>query len=136
MYAHQNILMARNQMHRHNMTIAQKAVALAAVLITVPAFAQYGAPPPAYPPGELERLVSRIALYPDPLLAQILAAATYADQIPMLPPGIGGGSIARRMSTPTKFSAITPHESRNGMKSGSVLGRSVSGSVPAVIERM
>jgi len=69
-------------MHRQNITIAQKAVALAAVLISVPAFAQYGAPPPAYPPGELERLVSRIALYPDPLLAQILAAATYADQIP------------------------------------------------------
>jgi hypothetical protein len=69
-------------MHRQNITIAQKAVALAAVLITVPAFAQYGAPPPAYPPGELERMVSRIALYPDPLLAQILAAATYADQIP------------------------------------------------------
>ena len=69
-------------MHRQNITIAQKAAALAAVLISVPAFAQYGAPPPAYPPGELERLVSRIALYPDPLLAQLLAAATYADQIP------------------------------------------------------
>jgi hypothetical protein len=27
-------------------------------------------------------LVSRIALYPDPLLAQVLAAATYPDQIP------------------------------------------------------
>jgi hypothetical protein len=31
---------------------------------------------------ELERIVSPIALYPDPLLAQVLAAATYADQIP------------------------------------------------------
>jgi len=38
--------------------------------------------PPAYPPDELGRLVSRIALYPDPLLAQILAAATFPDQIP------------------------------------------------------
>ena len=27
-------------------------------------------------------MVSRIALYPDPLVAQILAAATYPDQIP------------------------------------------------------
>ena len=45
-----------------------------------PMFAQ--APQPAYPPQELDRLVSRIALYPDPLLAQILAAATYPDQIP------------------------------------------------------
>lgn len=38
--------------------------------------------PPVFPPQELERLVSRIALYPDPLLAQVLAAATYSDQIP------------------------------------------------------
>ena len=34
------------------------------------------------PGAELERLVQRIALYPDPLLAQILTAATYSDQIP------------------------------------------------------
>src|SRR4029077_12720391 len=33
-------------------------------------------------PDQLDQLVSRIALYPDPLLAQILAAATYPDQIP------------------------------------------------------
>ena len=38
--------------------------------------------PPSYPPPELDRLVSRIALYPDPLLSQILAAATFTDQIP------------------------------------------------------
>ena len=38
--------------------------------------------PPSYPPDELDKLVSRIALYPGPLLAQILAAATYPDQIP------------------------------------------------------
>ena len=38
--------------------------------------------PPSYSPDELNQLVSRIALYPDPLLAQILAAATYPDQIP------------------------------------------------------
>jgi hypothetical protein len=30
----------------------------------------------------LDRLVARIALYPDPLLAQVLAAATFYDQIP------------------------------------------------------
>lgn len=40
------------------------------------------APPPSYPPEELDQLVSRVALYPDPLLAQILAVATYPDQIP------------------------------------------------------
>lgn len=43
-------------------------------------------PSPAYaqsylPPVELDRLVSRIALYPDPLLVQVLTAATYPDQI-------------------------------------------------------
>ena len=40
------------------------------------------APPPSYTPDQLDKLVSRIALYPDPLLAQVLAAATYSDQIP------------------------------------------------------
>jgi Protein of unknown function (DUF3300) len=62
-----------------------KTDAIAIVLLTVvlaviaaPAFAQG---PPMYPPQELERLVSRIALYPDPLLAQVLAAATFPDQI-------------------------------------------------------
>ena len=39
-------------------------------------------PPPSYTPDQLDKLVSRIALYPDPLLAQVLAAATYSDQIP------------------------------------------------------
>jgi hypothetical protein len=38
-------------------------------------------PPPPLPPDRLDRLVSRVALYPDPLLAQILAAATFPDQI-------------------------------------------------------
>src|ERR1700680_4488310 len=35
-----------------------------------------------YSPEELDQLVARIALYPDPLLAQIITAATYPDQIP------------------------------------------------------
>jgi hypothetical protein len=48
-------------------------------LASGPAFAQA---PGQYPPAELDRLVSRIALYPDPLLAQILAAATFPEQIP------------------------------------------------------
>jgi len=38
--------------------------------------------PPSYPPQELDRLVSPIALYPDPLLAQILTASTFPDDIP------------------------------------------------------
>jgi hypothetical protein len=37
---------------------------------------------PQVPPGELDRLVQRIALYPDPLLAQVLSGASFYDQIP------------------------------------------------------
>src|SRR5580698_161298 len=37
---------------------------------------------PMLPPGDLDRLVSRIALYPDPLLAQVMSAASFYDQIP------------------------------------------------------
>src|SRR5579885_264527 len=54
-----------------------------------PSGAPQGAPlpvpaamPAALPPGELERIVSPIALYPDPLLAQVLAAATFFSDIP------------------------------------------------------
>jgi len=38
--------------------------------------------PPLLAPAQLDSLVSRIALYPDPLLSQVLAAATFTDQIP------------------------------------------------------
>ncbi|MGD1094748.1 MAG: DUF3300 domain-containing protein [Bryobacteraceae bacterium] len=59
------------------------AAVLSASLMIVPLAAQVPPPPPpAYPPAELDRLVARIALYPDPLIAQILAAATFSDQIP------------------------------------------------------
>jgi hypothetical protein len=43
---------------------------------------EQGPPPAPVPPAQLDRLVMRIALYPDPLLAQILTASTYWDQIP------------------------------------------------------
>jgi hypothetical protein len=56
------------------------ATILMTAIFAVAGFAQ--APPPAYPPQELDRVVQRIALYPDPLLAQVLAAATFPDQIP------------------------------------------------------
>jgi hypothetical protein len=39
-------------------------------------------PPVTYAAAELDRIVSPIALYPDPLLAQVLAAATFPDQVP------------------------------------------------------
>ena len=37
---------------------------------------------PYYEPEQLDRMVSRVALYPDPLLAQVLAAATFPNDIP------------------------------------------------------
>jgi len=43
---------------------------------------QPSAPAPYFAPEQLDRLVSRVALYPDPLLAQVLAAATFPDDIP------------------------------------------------------
>jgi hypothetical protein len=49
-------------------------------LAATSAFAQ--GPPPSFPPQQLDQLVARIALYPDPLLAQVLAAATYPNDIP------------------------------------------------------
>jgi hypothetical protein len=54
-------------------------VMMLAPLTLAPVFGQ--APPPLLPPQQLDQVVARIALYPDPLIAQILAAATYPDQI-------------------------------------------------------
>jgi uncharacterized protein DUF3300 len=44
---------------------------------------QQAAPPPApnLNASQLDNVVARIALYPDPLLAQVLAASTYPDQL-------------------------------------------------------
>jgi len=42
---------------------------------------QYGQPP-LQAPQQLDQLVGRIALYPDGLLAQVLTASTYANEIP------------------------------------------------------
>src|ERR1700722_16079813 len=60
----------------------RKAYLMCAVLFAISTFAQAPPPPPSFSPAQLDPLVARIALYPDPLLAQILAAATYTDQIP------------------------------------------------------
>jgi hypothetical protein len=58
------------------------ALALALAAIAPHAWGQAPPLPPSFPPQELDRLVSRVALYPDPLLSQIFAAATFPDQIP------------------------------------------------------
>lgn len=39
-------------------------------------------PPPLQAPQQLDQLVGPIALYPDGLLAQVLTASTYADELP------------------------------------------------------
>jgi hypothetical protein len=56
------------------------------------------------PAGQLDSLVSRIALYPDPLLAQIFAAAAFPDQIAAAAQGAGGPfdpSVEALMQYPT-----------------------------------
>lgn len=75
------------------------AVQMATMFLLSAVHAQYVPPPPPPspwtaqmtpppPPGplltqpELEQVVSRIALYPDPLLAHVLTASTYWDEIP------------------------------------------------------
>ena len=60
------------------MRISKLAIGILAGVMALPLLAQ----PPLLPPVELERVVSRVALYPDSLLAQVLAAATFPDQIP------------------------------------------------------
>jgi uncharacterized protein DUF3300 len=67
--------------HTKNIVFIFIAVLSAVLCFTaaVPAFAQDA---PYYSPEQLDHMVSRIALYPDPLLAQVLAAATYPDQVP------------------------------------------------------
>jgi hypothetical protein len=65
----------RNRINRNT------GLALAALALCAGATAAY-AQPPLPPPPELDRLVQRIALYPDPLLSQVLAAATFSNQIP------------------------------------------------------
>jgi hypothetical protein len=56
-----------------------KRLAIIVVLFSLPllVFAQ-----PRLGPEQLDRLVDRIALYQDPLLAQVLTASTFSNQIP------------------------------------------------------
>ena len=58
------------------------ALAVFAALAWLPAgHAQAPAQPPAFKPEEIEQLVAPIALYPDPLVAQILMASTYPLEV-------------------------------------------------------
>jgi uncharacterized membrane protein YgcG len=68
-----------------NHIICSSMIWLFATLVLVPwcapATAQGTAPAPLFKPEELEQLVAPIALYPDPLLAQVLMASTYPLEI-------------------------------------------------------
>jgi hypothetical protein len=85
------------------------AIVLAGTLVmnATPALAQdYGyANSYGYAPaGQLDSLVSRIALYPDPLLAQIFAAAAFPDQVAAAAQGSGGSfdpSVGALMQYPS-----------------------------------
>ncbi len=67
----------------HRVRSRSAALTILAAIVAAPAFTQAPPPPPpSFPPPQLDQLVARIALYPDPLLAQILAAATYPNDIP------------------------------------------------------
>jgi len=56
--------------------------ALLSLTLSVQSALAQNPPPPTYSPEQLDKLVARVALYPDPLLAQILTASTFTDQIP------------------------------------------------------
>jgi hypothetical protein len=86
---------------------ANLSLMIASVLVLTPAFAQYNAPPPVYgqqappydqqgvqqgsqqpqqnapllTPQQLDNVVAPIALFPDPLVGQVLAASTYPLEI-------------------------------------------------------
>jgi hypothetical protein len=64
-----------------NMLLRKSLLITTALTLLATSIVSAQAPPPLLPPPQLDQLVQRIALYPDPLLAQILAAATYSDQI-------------------------------------------------------
>ena len=79
----------------------------AMLINTAPAMAQdygYASGYSQAPAGQLDSLLSRIALYPDPLLAQIFTAAAFPDQIAAAGQGSGGPfdpSVEALMQYPT-----------------------------------
>ena len=59
-------------------SLLMASLALMFVCLSMTSSAQ----PVALTPSQLDQLVARIALYPDPLLAQVLTASTYWSEIP------------------------------------------------------
>jgi hypothetical protein len=61
-----------------NIKLTLSTIAILSGTLATPLLAQA---PPSFSPGQLDQLTARVALYPDSLLAQILAAATYPNDI-------------------------------------------------------
>ena len=96
-----------NDLNRMKWVCWALVLAGAMVMNTAPAAAQdygYASGYNYAPEGQLDSLVSRIALYPDPLLAQIFAGAAFPDQIAAAAQGSGGPfdpSVEALMQYPT-----------------------------------
>jgi len=81
-----------------------------------------GAPMASYPAQELDRIVSPVALYPDPLLGQVLTAATFSPEIPdaarwsdehhyLLPSQLSAAIAADRLPWQPSVQALLPFPS-------------------------
>ncbi|HUK13288.1 MAG TPA: DUF3300 domain-containing protein, partial [Thermoanaerobaculaceae bacterium] len=62
-------------------TILGLPLLLSVALLAAPALAQDEPDGELLAPDQLDNLLAPIALYPDPLLAQVLVAATFPDQV-------------------------------------------------------
>jgi hypothetical protein len=98
----------------------------------------------------LDRLVSRVALYPDPLIAQVLAAATFQDQIPpaaqwadqhhyLTGDGLAAAIQADRLPWDPSIQALLPFPAVLDMMAGdmawtSELGNAFLAQQPAVMD--
>ena len=72
-----------------------QAVVLGLSLLTCPlmtAGANASAPPDRFSNAELDELLAPIALYPDPLLAQVVPASTFVDQLEDAQRVLGGST--------------------------------------------
>src|SRR6202011_5200964 len=65
-----------------NKLLASFLASIVSLALAIPSPATPAQAEPTFTPEQLDNIVSRIALYPDPLLAQVLTASTFPDQIP------------------------------------------------------